>query len=330
MQRLSDDRGAVSVVVALLMVPLLAVAAVAIDVAAMYADRQQLQTGADAAALSIAQMCARDTCTPADAEHLVELNKNDGDATGTVLALDETTGQVTAQASSTREHWFAPVVGIDSTDIAAQSTARWGYPTGGPAVLPIAFSWCEVSQQAGITPITNATGRTVGLDITGTTAETVMLPTKSSQSECFGPSDLALPGGFGWVPVTDQAECLATTRNGDTLPSDPGKDFPCKTSSFSGEKLKSRLGTTVLLPIFDAVTGGGSTGAYTIVGYAAFILTDYYFGSYDAPGTGACGTRTGNDHCLAGRFTTFVDLTTSFDFSPSGMQIGAAAVRLTQ
>ena len=62
MQRLKDERGAVAVMVALLMVPLIAFAAIAIDVAAMWSERQQLQTAADAGALAIAQDCARGTC----------------------------------------------------------------------------------------------------------------------------------------------------------------------------------------------------------------------------------------------------------------------------
>ena len=40
MQPLRDERGAVAVMVALLMVPLIACAAIAIDVAAMWSERQ--------------------------------------------------------------------------------------------------------------------------------------------------------------------------------------------------------------------------------------------------------------------------------------------------
>jgi Flp pilus assembly protein TadG len=62
LQRLKDERGAIGVVVALLMIPLMGFAAIAIDVSAMYAERPQLQNGADAAALAIAQDCAVDSC----------------------------------------------------------------------------------------------------------------------------------------------------------------------------------------------------------------------------------------------------------------------------
>ncbi|WP_418606589.1 pilus assembly protein TadG-related protein [Georgenia sp. SUBG003] len=69
------------VVVALLMVPLIGFAAISVDVAASYAERQQLQNGADAAALAVAQECALDGC-PADPEALADAmvlgNVNDG------------------------------------------------------------------------------------------------------------------------------------------------------------------------------------------------------------------------------------------------------------
>ena len=78
---------AVSVVVALLMVALIGLAAVSLDVAGLWAKRQQLQIGADAGALAIAQDCGRGNCgSPAQtAQSLAQLNLNDGTATATLL-----------------------------------------------------------------------------------------------------------------------------------------------------------------------------------------------------------------------------------------------------
>ena len=89
MQRLKDERGAVAVMVALLIIPLIAFAAIAIDVAAMWSERQQLQTAADAGALAIAQDCARGTCgTPAQTAQSLALANVDGEqTTGTVSEL---------------------------------------------------------------------------------------------------------------------------------------------------------------------------------------------------------------------------------------------------
>ena len=53
------ERGAVSVLIAILMVSLLGFTALAVDVGMLYAERTQLRNGADAAALAIAQKCAR-------------------------------------------------------------------------------------------------------------------------------------------------------------------------------------------------------------------------------------------------------------------------------
>ena len=84
MRRVSDDeRGAVAVVVALVMVPLIAFAAISVDVAGLWWDKQQLQTGADAGALAIAQDCARGNCrTPRNtAQQFITANTIDAEAT---------------------------------------------------------------------------------------------------------------------------------------------------------------------------------------------------------------------------------------------------------
>ncbi|HEY3261834.1 MAG TPA: pilus assembly protein TadG-related protein, partial [Pseudonocardiaceae bacterium] len=60
MLELTDDRGVITVLTAIVSsVVLFAGAAIAVDVAALYSERRQLQNGADAAAIAIAQSCAR-------------------------------------------------------------------------------------------------------------------------------------------------------------------------------------------------------------------------------------------------------------------------------
>lgn len=58
MQRLRGDDGAVAVVVAILMVAMLGFGALVLDSGSLYAERRQLQNGADAAALAAAPDCA--------------------------------------------------------------------------------------------------------------------------------------------------------------------------------------------------------------------------------------------------------------------------------
>jgi Flp pilus assembly protein TadG len=122
MQRLRDDRGAVGVVVALLMVPLLGFAAITVDVSAMYAERQQLQTGADAGALAVAQDCGRGACgSPGQtAQRLATSNLTNAASTATVPL--QTASQVTVLNTGVKQHWFAPVLGVSSSTLTASAT----------------------------------------------------------------------------------------------------------------------------------------------------------------------------------------------------------------
>jgi len=311
MQRVTDERGAISVVAALLMVVLLAFAAITVDVAALWATRQQLQTGADAGALAIAQACARGDCGAPDqtAQDFAVSNVDDGAATGTVTSL--TSSQVRVETSADREHWFAPVLGADETTLTARAAVAWGSPTGGTAVLPLTFSWCEWSGQTG------------GAMPSGTTVRTIEFPKTSDLPDpCTGPSGLPVPGGFGWL-TADDGTCEATSAISQLMASDPGNSVP---SSCSPDDLVELRDRTVLLPIYDVAAGTGSNATYQIYGYAAFTIKGYFFGSqyvWNKP----CQ---GNERCISGYFTRYVELSESFDYGPSAPQLGAAVVSLTE
>ena len=78
-----SDRGAVAVTVALLLVVLLGFGALAIDTGMLYAQKAQLQNGADAGALAIAQDCAKRgtaACKPTAAATAVEYAQNNANS----------------------------------------------------------------------------------------------------------------------------------------------------------------------------------------------------------------------------------------------------------
>jgi Flp pilus assembly protein TadG len=309
MRGVKDERGAVAVIVALLMVPLLGFAAISLDVAGMWWEKQQLRTGADAGALAIAQDCGRGDCgTPSGtAQQLAGDNHHGAGATGSVVSL--TSSKVTVRDSATRNHIFAPILGVNSTVISAEATVGWGAPSGGTAVLPLTFSWCEWKLQTG-----------GGLP-SSTTEQTIYF-TKSSATSCTGPSRNSVPGGFGWL--TTSTGCQASSTISDALLySSTGNSVPngCSVSDFS-----SLVGKTVLLPIFDQAGDNGSNAYYHIYGYAAFRLTGYDFvGRYSINAKNCKG----NDHCVKGYFTRFVDLSEAFTYSATAPALGASIVTLT-
>jgi Flp pilus assembly protein TadG len=309
MQRLRDERGAVGVMVAMLMVPIMGCAAIAIDAAAAYTQRLQLQTGADAGALAIAHDCALGLCgvPTLTAQTMATANMNFDAATATVTNL--TSSQVTVRNSGVRSYWFAPVLGFDSSTINTDATATWGAPTGGTAVLPLTFSYCEFSSQTG------------GLLPSGITARTIYFTKSSGVPGCTGPSNNVVPGGFGWLTV-NSGSCNTTSAISGVLPSDPGNSVP---SSCSTSDLAVLQGKTVLLPIFDQAYDSGGNASYRVYGYAAFLITGYHFGgqySWNQP----CN---GNERCISGYFTRFVTSPDTFDFGAGAPNLGASIVKLT-
>jgi Flp pilus assembly protein TadG len=303
------EQGATAVVVALLLVPLLGFAAIAVDVGALYAERARLQTAADAAALAVARDCALGDCGDAQATATQLVTANVGQAEADEPELGTNPSTVTVTGSSPVEHWFAPVIGHDATDVSATATVAWGAPGGGTAMLPLIFSECEWQAQTG-----------GGLPST-TVARTILFP-KTSDTGCTGTNGLFVPGGFGWL-TTGGSTCKAQSRAGGNVDSEPGNNPSrgCTTGDFAALQ-----GRTVLLPIFDRYGSSGSNAWYHVKGYAAFTITGYDFaGQYkwNSP----CG---GNDRCIRGYFTQYVEPSDAFFYDSTAPSMGAWILRLVR
>ena len=113
--RLSGERGATAVVFALLLVPMLGFAAIAVDIGSLYAERARLQVAADAAAIAVAQDCSRGNCGDMLATARAMVVANDGDASAAQPVLNSDPLSVTVTGRTPVQHWFAPVIGHDST-----------------------------------------------------------------------------------------------------------------------------------------------------------------------------------------------------------------------
>jgi Flp pilus assembly protein TadG len=312
LRRLDGERGATAVIFALLLVPMLGFAAIAVDVGALYAERARLQVAADAAAIAVAQDCSRGNCGDmlATAQSLVTANDGEGTAAHPVLSSDPLSVSVTG--STPKEHWFAPVLGYESTAVSATAVVGWGAPSEGTAVLPLTFSWCSFKAQTG-----------GGLPSTTTVQKIFLTKSAEEGSSCAGPSGNVVPGGFGFV-VTDPGTCEVTSALEQQLTSSPGISPPsgCETTDFA-----AWVGRTVLLPLFDQFGDTGSGAWYRVYGYAAFKLTGYDFGGQYNTDKKLCG-KTGSERCVTGYFTRFVELSDAWNYSPDAPQLGASILRL--
>lgn len=127
-----SDQGAIAVVVVVLMVVMLAFAAIAVDAGAMYAQRRQAQTAADAAALAgVQNLPMAPDLALAAASAYAETNMPQADDTAftiksTYVANDTLVASVRQSAMGL---YFARFMGIETAPVSAASVAMVGSPT---------------------------------------------------------------------------------------------------------------------------------------------------------------------------------------------------------
>jgi hypothetical protein len=220
-------------------------------------------------------------------------------------------GKVTVTNAGVRNHLFAPVLGIDSSNLLTTAVVQWGSPTGGTSQLPMTFNRCEFDAQ---------TGGGVPSD----TIERTVLFSKSSATSCTKHSNF-VPGGFAWVVVNAGTCNRASAVTGvlSQLESDPGNSPPSTCSSADFAKVQN---STILLPLFDVYGGTGNNAWYRVYGYAAFRVTGYYFASTFDWGS-PCG---GEERCIRGYFTKMADPAEGFSYGSGGPQLGASVISLTR
>ena len=329
------ERGATAIIVAIVMTALMSVAALAVDVAAMHQERRELQSGADAAALALAQDCARGSCgaplaMSTTAKTFANANAHDGLAR--IVQITPTASEITVRVgteqagggadndANTVDFTFARVFGVDGRDINASATARWS-PVGGAATLPLTFSLCEwqreTSNGANFYHL-NANGQ---LDPVPTDPPSVILFHDSGNTngngngsgdtsgDCAAQAgqdvnhDGRLPGGFGWLESTD---CEATIIAPGWVAAKPGAGVP------NGCDPSTLVNRTLLVAVFadegsqvnqdyGTCTIGPGGKCYFIAGFAQMYITFVRFPSY-ASANGQNTPCRPPDSCIAGYF----------------------------
>ena len=330
------ERGAVAVLVALLLVVLLGFAALAVDVGMLYSEKAQVQNGADAAALGVAQKCAANTSDPNCsstsplAASLANKNAIDGLNNVKSLSVDLTNRKVTVTAGAQQSGgtpnsvslFFARVLGFNTSDVLATSSVQWGSALAGRTAFPLAYSICQVKGYIG--------GALQLLQDHGTGA---------NPSCNYGPSGATVAGGYGWI-VQDAGACggtinLATSEGGSA----PGNSTPNNCSATLqkwADTITAGRDVIVLLPVFDSVTGTGSGAVYHLVSFAAFKVAGWKFsGNNTVPDAfrntnsdvGNALACTGNCRGIIGSFVKYVSLADGYSLGPVDAY-GATIVRL--
>ncbi|GLZ30131.1 hypothetical protein Lesp02_23210 [Lentzea sp. NBRC 105346] len=347
------DRGAITALVAILFGGgvLLGTGALVVDVGRLYSERAQLQNAADAAALAVAQACAKGAtgCGTSTAVTYANNNSNDNASSVDVVCGSDTRhllltcpaggapGCTTARPSSgnfvevrtsTRQpngktllppSFAQAIVGAARSGLRVAACSRVGW--GGPAAaygFGMTLSMCEwQSATAGGTSFAPSSS------VPASYERVLKLHTTSGTTCPLGPSGWILPGGFGWLAAANGKCETKVDANGDYL----GDTGVSGSTACKDELTKARNDKRVLLvPVYDGAGGAGHEGRFHLKGFASFVVTGYYL-----PGLKVESWLTtknlckGDDKCVYGYFTAAL---LPADAVLGGPEMGATAVRV--
>lgn len=340
---------------------LLGTSAIVADVGAIYAERGELQTGADAAAMAVAEDCARTPSTCA-AQAVVRArafgNSNASDSIADVASVcgrgvtglpvcaanaadrsacvtsPPATGSYVQVHTSTRASdnstLLPPVLArgmaggeqYDGTTIKTCARASWGAPRTSTG-LAFTTSLCEWSEATSAGTVFAPAPPTVP----ATSYETSVYVKGGPKGNCPGVAGHNSPGNFGWL--ADAGSCTATITASSTVGGDPGASgHNCDAALLAAATSHA----VMYLPIYDTVSGNGSHTSYHIVGVAPFVVTGYSLpGSSRASwltGSDDCGSKGKSDKCLLGYYTRAI-LPKGGQISGTTPYLGVATVALT-
>lgn len=320
MRRLTgpDDRGAVAVLVAILLGGgvLLGTGALVIDVGLIAHEREQLQGGADAAAWAVAVSCVRTPATCADQQPLAQrqagANARDGHSAAALTvcasgcggaprgrtppcpALPPDLAAPFAEVrTETREAGGGTLLpptlarslagGYAGTAVAACAQVAWGPPATG-TVLALGIAQCAWAAATG--------DGTTYPSPSGTLAAGGTTPAGCGDPL---PAGWQATTGYTWLAEDDGCERTFDTAAPATAPA-----APADCTGALGAARDS--GEPVLVPITDATDGAG----YRISGFAAFVVEDDdpLTGHFEQRITPVNGQRPGDGRDFGATFIT--------------------------
>ena len=278
----SRERGAAGILVALMMLVMIGAGALAVDAGQIYAERAQLQNGADAAALAAVDLCAESGCTQGAADALAAAlaNSNSNDTKSTVQSVNLSVAGQVSVTTSTKDgttnagflsKMFASVLNAPSATVGATATAKWLYPTKGITVLPLTFATCEFKDDGMPHKILTQGGG-------------------SGAQDCNGrnPSNQIIPGGFAWLNPDGGVGCKVTAEVGQWSFTSTGASVPNGCIDLFNPSINPSLAnSTVALPVYKYTCDGmpsaqfgscrGSSVQYYIEKWAGFKLQAWNF-----------------------------------------------------
>jgi Flp pilus assembly protein TadG len=316
-----SERGAVAVIVAILLIPLSILLAFSLDLGNAMAQRQALYTSSDSAALAVAgrertlaqanpsktcaQLVSDDAALPVGSADksstvaLAQINANSGfgptvsasDVTATLSCTGASSGtlQASVYVRKVVATTFGRLAGVSNLNINRTSVADLGPPsTLGAGYRP--FGICKLQSDniiqaaAGVTPPAPYPAQVIAL------------------SKVWGGTDCSGSGGsgnWGWIScdgISPSASALGdklshgcntpiVLNTGTTPPSVTLTGAPGNKASSTPvhDGMSAVMDKVIQLPVYDTYSGTGDNITYNVIGFISLEIC-----GYDVTVTGAC------------------------------------------
>ena len=279
--RIRNENGQVAIWMAIMIISLIGFGALVTDVGSLYEERRQLQTKADAAALSAAKELAEynsidvaitEASTFADynpsnnpAEQELQISPNFAESTVEALISEKVT-------RTSRGLFLAPVLGFTQAEVKARAVAIWGPPAG------------ALGNLAPFTVYENDLPENFPGPIT------TIYPHKKNSP----------PGGFGVIDFdqgensNEKFERWIRFGYDKLVQTERWIDQGTGLRATMEDAVKDRMNTDsrIFIPVYDKYQEEGSNGAYYIVGFTAFNVQSVDFRSGEKSLTGYFETGT--------------------------------------
>ena len=283
MSRLRNERGQVIVLTVIALTVLLGMSALVLDVGAWFRTKRQLQATADAAALAGAQALP-DAPGTAQGMAVTYADKNGGGVLAGDVTITSTyngNDTIAVAAKKNQPGFFSRVFGVNAVDVGAKAKALVGVTNQAMYVAPMVV-YCDhqyihnCNNNGHMPDFGHQT--TLNYDPMGAPGAFGMLNLGGGQN----------PGSSEEAQWIDQGfnQYLDVKKN---YRSDPGAKF--SSQNIQGA-LQDRVGTVLLFPVYQTLTGTGQNAVYYVIGWIGFYLQSY--------------TVHGNNADLTGYFTTYI------------------------
>jgi Flp pilus assembly protein TadG len=264
--RLRNESGQAVLLTVLFLTVLIGAAALTTDVGAWYRQQRQAQATADAAALAGAQVLPSDTVqAQVLADQYATSNGGGVPAGGITLRSDfEPNDTVVVRVRKDAPSFFANIFSIDHATVTATAAARADVPEQVDGAAPIVVNKLHPLLSGPGCPCFKQT-TTLPLGKTGAPGAFALVDLNGGSNTNGDLADWIQNGFDGYLSIGDYF-------------SNTGAQF---SSNNVQSALSDRLGTDLLFPVYDKLSGGGSGAQYEVIGWVGFHMT-----SFDTQGNG--------------------------------------------